>query len=203
MDPSGWTELASQYNRDNMRLYNKLLRVTWESMRDLQDDPELVSHFAQTACAISVGLRSVAGIDLGTLTMPMIEPPFPPNHPFKVLLPLLDATIETHLEWLAGNRSGDPALPFNYAKFHAALVWKGYLYCLTTEPRNWGTGEHCALKVLRIFSTADHSSVIEGLQQANDAAIRDHVRPEDWPPREFIRIYFAHRDQIMSFVPIF
>jgi hypothetical protein len=191
--------MGEPYNRNNYRDFIEMIAHAYKELCKYQGQPDAVAFFAREACRIAVHVRNVCGVDMCSLSIPYAEPPLPPSHPLVRALSPLEHILET-----AANVIDAGSIPQNERAFtetlttmHMALFWKGHLFLLNTEPRNWGTDAYCALGAFRILATADHDAVIQGLKVlTKEPAIRDNVADKDWPPSGWWKIWREHRDLI-------
>jgi hypothetical protein len=196
-----WVDTARRYDRNDKAQLALLLVNAYETIKDFESDREVVARFAQAACMIGAECRVATGIDLFNLTFPYADPPLPPLHPLFRVLRFIDQSIKGHLNWLAGEAEPQTRA-LSLAPLYGSLTWKGYAIGLNTLPEQWGTDTLCALKILRILSTTGRETSILTARDALHPLIQENVRADDWPPREFMRIYFANQDQIAHFQPV-
>jgi hypothetical protein len=201
---AGWENVAKNFDRRNMRMHVALVKIVHDTLNEAQGDLEYILHFASFSCGMAVEVRNQTGIDICTLTFPKANPPLPASHPLLVALEPIDEMIEESLRKLDVKITPydrDIVLAY-YPRFYMALVWKSWLFERNTPLENWGSDVYYALKILRMLSTVSGKDIVEYIRtHPFDAAVREHVREDDWPPREFIKLYFDNRDRIMGRVP--
>ena len=191
-------KIIKVYDPTSIPLLNALLGQAYEQLQSCETKHEVLQYYAMAAYRTSLLLQRLLGVDLCTLSFPLIEPPLPDDHPMMVALKGLDKMIGEGIKDIGADPSTNIIASFyGAAQLWTSLVWKGYLFCLFTAPKDWGPEDLCALACLRILSTVSGPDVIQLIEKTFKETIGD-PKAEDWPPRGFINLWFANRDRLKA-----